>query len=94
MKNLKKKIVCSENRGVLLLIENARGHNISLELKNKLTNVEVFYLPANTTSVLQPLSQGIIRTFKLYYRKLFTFSYSREVRLIESSLYCYFKFYL
>jgi hypothetical protein len=39
-------------------------------LKNKLTNVEVSYLPANTTSVLQPLDQGIIRTFKLYYKKI------------------------
>jgi hypothetical protein len=27
---------------VLLLIDNAGGHNTSLELKNKLTNVEVF----------------------------------------------------
>ncbi len=59
-----------ENRHVLLLIDNAGGHNKSLELKNKLTNVEVSYLPANTTSVLQPLDQGIIRTFKVYYRKL------------------------
>jgi hypothetical protein len=59
-----------ENRHVLLLKDNAGGHNISLELRNKLTNVEVSNLPANTTSVLQPLDQGIIRTFKLYYRKL------------------------
>jgi hypothetical protein len=44
-----------ENRHVFLLIDNAGGHNISLELRNKLTNVEVFYLPTNTTSVLQPL---------------------------------------
>jgi len=29
-----------ENRNVLLKIDNAEGHNISLELKNKLTNVE------------------------------------------------------
>ena len=29
-----------ENRHVLLLIDNAGGHNISLELKNKLTDVE------------------------------------------------------
>ena len=41
-------------------IDNARGHNISLELKNKLAMVEAFYLPANTTSVLKPLDQGII----------------------------------
>jgi len=32
-----------DNRNVLLLMDNAGGHNISLELKNKLTNVEVIY---------------------------------------------------
>ena len=35
-KKIKKKI--------LLLIDNAGGHNISLELKNKLTNIEVCVL--------------------------------------------------
>jgi len=34
-----------------------------------LTRVRVEFLPANTTSVCQPLDQGIIRTFKAYYKK-------------------------
>ena len=40
-----------------------------LLLKN-LDNNNNFYLPANTTSVLHPLDQGIISTVQLYYRKL------------------------
>ncbi|XP_046428054.1 tigger transposable element-derived protein 6-like [Neodiprion fabricii] len=31
--------------------------------------VELLYLPANTTSKLQPMDQGIINNFKVYYRK-------------------------
>ena len=54
-----------ENRHVLLLIDNAGGHNISLELKNKLTNFEVFYLPANTTSVLQLHLNYILESYWL-----------------------------
>jgi len=33
------------------------------------SNVTVKYLPANTTSILQPLDQGITRAFKERYRK-------------------------
>jgi hypothetical protein len=54
----------------LLQVDNADGHNISLDLKNKLTNVELHFMPPNTTSVLQPCDQGIIKTFKLYYSKI------------------------
>ena len=39
----------NESRKVLLLVDNAGGHNISLELKNNLTNVELYFLPPNTT---------------------------------------------
>ena len=35
----------------------------------ELINVRVEFLPANTTSVCQPLDQGIIRTFKACYQK-------------------------
>ena len=37
-------------------------------------NVQVLFLPPNTTSLIQPLDQGIIATFKTYYIKR-TFQY-------------------
>jgi hypothetical protein len=56
------------NRKVLLLIDNAGSHSIhGLELKN----VVIKFLPPNTTSKLQPLDAGIIRSFKAKYRKRF-----------------------
>jgi hypothetical protein len=44
---------------VLLLLDNAPGH------PNKLNhpNVKVIFLPPNTTSLIQPIDQGIIATF-------------------------------
>lgn len=55
---------------VLLLIDNAPGHPQDLEYEN----VEVKFLPKNTTSLLQPLDQGIISTFKaLYIKRAFTY---------------------
>lgn len=36
-----------------------------------LTNITLFFLPTNTASVLQPLSQGIIASFKATYRKMY-----------------------
>ncbi|UYV68171.1 hypothetical protein LAZ67_5003240 [Cordylochernes scorpioides] len=55
---------------VLLLIDNAPGHPQDL----KYENVKVTFLPKNTTSLLQPLDQGIISTFKaLYIKRTFTY---------------------
>ncbi len=56
-----------ENRTVLLLIDNAAGHG-SIDT-SKYPNIEIEFLPANTTSHLQPMDAGIIRNFKLYYKK-------------------------
>jgi hypothetical protein len=59
---------CKENNldfKVLLILDNAPGHPPSLNELN--TNVKVIYLPANTTSLLQPMDQGTISTFKAYY---------------------------
>ena len=56
-------------RRVLLLVDNARVHH-STGLELQCTTVEK--LPPNTTSVLQPLDQGIIMAAKRRYRKWHT----------------------
>lgn len=55
------------NQHILLLLDNAPSH--PPEPTIPLTHVKLQYLPANTTSTLQPLDQGIIKTFKTAYRK-------------------------
>ena len=59
-----------QKRNVILLVDNAGGHNMSHKLVELLTNVNVYFLPPNTTSVIQPMDQGIIAAFKCYYTKL------------------------
>ena len=56
----------NKKKSVLLLFDNAGGHNTTSDLK--MSNVGLFYLPANTTSKLQPLDAGIIKNFKCFYR--------------------------
>ncbi|KAG1710193.1 hypothetical protein DVH05_028622 [Phytophthora capsici] len=53
-------------RNILLLVDNASSHKTS-ELT--LSNVNVQFLPPNTTAFLQPMDTGIIATFKKMYRK-------------------------
>lgn len=48
---------------VLLILDNAPGHPKDLNHPN----VEIVFLPPNTTSIIQPLDQGIISTFKAFY---------------------------
>ena len=52
----------------LLFIDNAPCH--PPDLKGKFSNINVCFLPKNTASRLQPLDAGIIRNFKVKYRKL------------------------
>ncbi|CAB5367928.1 unnamed protein product [Rhizophagus irregularis] len=50
---------------VLLLLNNCTSH----KLENlTLSNVEICFLPPNTTSKLQPMDAGIIMSFKKHYR--------------------------
>ena len=55
------------NRKVALFVDNAPCH--SLDKNKTLSHIKVYFLPPNTTSIIQPLDQGIIRSFKADYRK-------------------------
>ncbi|XP_042899743.2 tigger transposable element-derived protein 4-like [Parasteatoda tepidariorum] len=54
-----------ENRKIILLIDNCSAHP---EITG-LTNIRIEFLPPNSTSVIQPMDQGIIRSFKCHFRK-------------------------
>ena len=59
-----------DKRKILLLLDNAPVHPIDIQL----TNLRLLFFPKNSTSVIQPLDQGIIRSFKCHYRfKLMTY---------------------
>ena len=67
----------SEKRKVTLIIDNCPAHPII----DNLSHIKLVFLPPNTTSVRQPMDQGIIRCFKAHYRK-------QLVKLILRSLDC------
>lgn len=55
----------------LLLLDNAPGHPDKDELKVKTADgyIEVMYLPKNTTALIQPMDQNVIKTLKAHYKK-------------------------
>ena len=56
----------TQGRRVLLFIVKAPSHPKDF----RLSNVKVVFIPANTTSLLQPLDQGIIAALKNYRKRL------------------------
>lgn len=55
-------------RKILLVVDNCPAHSNNIQ---GLQNIELFFLPPNMTSKIQPCDAGIIRAFKMYYRKRF-----------------------
>jgi hypothetical protein len=49
----------------LLLVDNAPGHH--LHISDIDDSINVMFLPPNTTSLIQPMDEGVIATFKSYY---------------------------
>ena len=52
----------------VLLLDNCRAHPPANMLRSDNGKITVMYMPPNTTSVIQPLDQGIISAFKRHYR--------------------------
>lgn len=52
-------------RKIALLVNNCTAHKVTVNL----SSIKVIFLPANTTSLIQPWDQGIIHSFKIHYRK-------------------------
>ncbi|GBN45082.1 Tigger transposable element-derived protein 4 [Araneus ventricosus] len=61
------KLMITECRKIALIFGIGPAH--PKEINQNLKNVTVFYLPPNTTSKLQPMDQGVIKNFKIYYCK-------------------------
>ena len=56
--------MAKKKRNILLFVDNAPSHP-----QIKLSNVVIKFFPANCTSELQPMDQGIIKKLKTGYRK-------------------------
>ena len=61
---LNSKMKC-EGRFIILLVDNCAAHP-----DIQFSNVQLVFLPPNTTSKLQPCDAGIIQATKMHYRKL------------------------
>ena len=52
-------------KNIIFLVDNCTAHAVNVTLNH----IKLIFLPANTTSLLQPLDQGIIRSLKAHYRR-------------------------
>ncbi|XP_029653824.1 tigger transposable element-derived protein 6-like [Octopus sinensis] len=51
---------------ILVVVDRCPSH----EIYSNLVSIELLYLPAKTTTILQPMDQGIIRSFKANFNKI------------------------
>ena len=52
---------------ILLLLDNAPSHPSTEILQSRDGKVTTLFLPANTTSIIQPMDQGILEALKRHY---------------------------
>ncbi|KAF7697518.1 Tigger transposable element-derived protein 1 [Cucumispora dikerogammari] len=57
-----------EKRNVALIMDNATCHSVNATF----SNIDIIFLPKNTTSLIQPCDQGIIKSFKDKYVRFMT----------------------
>jgi hypothetical protein len=54
----------SEDRSVAIILDNCSPHNVDSSL---LSNIKLFFLPPNTTSIGQPMDAGVHATFARHF---------------------------
>lgn len=71
------KLMTKRKRSIVMIVDNCPAHpNVPGLKSNKLV-----FLPPNTTSITQPMDQGVIRNLKLHYRKLII---QKKIRALDS----------
>ena len=77
---------CSQNnlpQKAVLLLDSAPGHPPNLEdIKSEL-EAKIVFVPPNSTSLLQPVNQGVIAAFKAYYLRQ---SLQEMIRQMDTSV--------
>ena len=68
----------TEGKKIALVVDNCLAHP-SID---NLVSVDLIFLPPNTTSKLQPMDQGVIRSLKAYYKSL---SFPKLIEAIEKN---------
>ncbi len=56
------------NVKALILLDNAPAHPAKEDLVSQDGRICCMFLPANTTSIIQPMDQGVIQAVKMCYR--------------------------
>lgn len=68
-----------EGRHVLLLMDNFSSHEIAVkDISSRLKNTLIVWLPVNPRINYQPLDQGIIQTWKAYWKRQWLFYMMKE----------------
>jgi hypothetical protein len=68
-----------KNRKIALILDNCSAHPHIGDL----TNISLYFLPPNTTSMIQPMDAGIIKNLKHYYRQDLV---KKKIRCLDNSL--------